>query len=134
MKVEAVTNSLLANDSAIGAIVATEIYPVVAPEKCVERTAYVVYSTISNVPQRTIDAAAAFKMFKARVQVTCAANEYPVLKSLAQAVRNAINGKAGTITGTKVVVAVLANEGPEGYDSGAKKFVQPLDFFITYHE
>lgn len=134
MKVEAVINSLLTADATLVGLVGTNIYPVVAPEQAVDRSAYIVYSTVSNVQQRTMDAAAAFKLYKARIQVTCASKDYPSLKTITQAVRNAVNAKRGTIAGTLVVVAQLANEGPDDFDSGSRMYVQPIDFFITYHE
>lgn len=133
MKIEKVAKTLL-NVPAITALVSDRVYPVIIPKSVGSPANYVVFQVISNVPRPTIDAFSSYNAYSARLQVTAAAATYAELKSIVQAIRNALHLQRGTIAGVNVTSVVLAVEGPEDFDGTENVFVQPVDFLVTYRE
>ena len=96
---------LLTNASGVTDIVSTRIYPVTAPQGTA--FPFVVYSTISSIPQNTKDVPAAVD--HVRLQIDCYAKStasisgYDQAEQLAAAVRAAIDGVTpGTYAGVLV--------------------------------
>jgi hypothetical protein len=131
MKPEAVTSTLL-NVGAITAIVGNRIALAQLPEN----SAYpaLVYNVISDVPMPPINAQAGGTLVQCRMQITALARTLSDVKSILEAVRQAMNYRSGTIASTTVVSIVRVMATPYGKDDEASVFYQSADYMITYYE
>ncbi len=92
----------------------------------------IVLSTISGEGNPSLDGAD--PLHYARVQISCFAMTFAQAKALARAVRNALEGWAGTLPdGTQVGDAILVSE-PDGFEEGPFSFHCPVDFEFQYSE
>lgn len=94
----------------------------------------IAYSHVSTYENTTIDANSLYALVTTRIQVTVAANTYPVVKNVIDLVRKACNYKRGTINGVIVSSIVRENVGADYRDDEAKIHYQTIDFKVTYHE
>lgn len=134
MNPEKVISALLGGDPALASLVGARIYPVIAPKGADLGDCYLVWRKISDINQTAVAQNSSFVMKKARVQIECKSKEYPGQKLLMQAVNRACHLKNGLIAGVQVVSCMQILEGPEGHDSKAGYFEQPVDFQIFYHD
>jgi len=138
MSVSKVAYYILSSDSGVSAIVGTKIYPEVAPIGTV--APYIVYQEISNVPTQSKTAVSQTEM--TRLQVSCFTEISANSKSaylngidLANAVRTALEGVKGTISGVVVQSNIVydgqinLNENYAGFDGVNHR---ALDFLIFW--
>lgn len=81
-------HSILTADTAVAAIVATRVYPLVIPQR--SSLPAVTYQRVYGAPVN--DLAGAGEKVHARVQVDCWATSYSTVRSLADAVNSALGG------------------------------------------
>ena len=109
--IEQAVYSVLAADSAVAALVSTRIYPTIAPEGA--SLPFLAYRRVETehvqTKSRTLD-----DLARARVEVRCVASTYSGVRTLADKVRLAMHGYAGTV-GSYTIRGVI-DEGE--YDSG----------------
>lgn len=117
--------SALAADAGVSALVSDRIYPVLLPQT----PTYPAISTqlISNSPQQ-----GSTTVREARYQVNCWAVTYPAAKSLATAVKAALEEYTATATAPRIKMSLVVNE-RDDYDSetGVYRVIVEVIFFTT---
>lgn len=131
MTAELALYTLLSEDAAVSALAGNRIYPLRAPDRVA--LPYLTYQRISGARWRSIDGPSG--MAQPRIQVDVWADRYDVSKSVAGAVRNALDGWRGTVAGVRVGGIAL-----EGDQDLFEDEVDPplyrvsLDFIVTHNE
>lgn len=118
--------ALLSADTAIAALVGQRIHPVAAPQD-VERP-FVVYKVTGRQPFAPLAGAAT--LARARVTITCWADDWKPARDTAEAIAACLGGHVGAETiqaGRLVAVA-------EGYDSNAGLFGRSIDLSLIHKE
>ncbi len=95
MAIEAALFDVLKDDAGVGTVCGDRIYPLLAPDNAVKP--YIVYEVIGTEPQRITAGAGTLK--RTRMHLDCydeGASGYGDAKSLADAVRTAIDNARGT--------------------------------------
>ena len=106
MSVEAAIVARLAATPAVTAIVADRVAAVGLPDKLARPN--LVYQTLGTARVYSNDGPAG--LARATLQVSCYADDYKSAKQLAKAVRDALNGFAGTSAGIVVQSCLLDDE------------------------
>ena len=132
MRAEKVVRALLMQASAVTALVADRCYPGELPQGCVLPA--LVVEHVSTVQLGTLDAASAYGLMQARIQVTGLASTYPALKTLLDAASTACNYQRGLIASVRVASVVRQLIGPDLRDDDRSVFHQSVDFVVTYQE
>lgn len=117
--------NILANASAVTAIVSTKIYPVQAPQGTV--APFLVYGVISSIPTNTKDRISEIDTM--RVQVDCYQKTYQDCETLASAVRLALDNATGTKNGVLIDGLAYEMEEDMGEDIETDYFRKSMDFF-----
>ena len=108
MSLEAAIVAKLKGDAGVKALVASRIYPNVAP-KGARGGAYLVYQRISTPRVRSMDGPSG--LASPRLQLTCYGPTYAKAMALAEAVRLALDGYAGVTGGVTVQGVTVLDEG-----------------------
>jgi len=123
---------LLANDSAVAALVGTRIYPVTVPDNPVYPC--IVIAIVSEQSKTMVSLVDPWQIVTARVQVTVLANDYPTKEALMNAVIAACKSGSATIDGVIVNLIMSATLGPDFRDDTVKLFMQSQDFKVMYNQ
>jgi hypothetical protein len=83
---------------------------------------------------RNIPAPGATRFVTARIQVTGHARNYPELRALMKAIKNACADQRPTVTGLTNVVVLTDGTGPQGISAVTNARTQTQDFKVTYNE
>jgi hypothetical protein len=103
-------------------LVGTRIYPVKAPQDL--REAYMVYDSIAGEDEIAHDGVAGLR--RSRLSYSCCAPTYAQAKSVAEAVRVALAGFSGVLSGTTVRVYEVF-EDVDLYDDELTLYVTVVD-------
>lgn len=95
MEIEAALYDELVNDAGVSALVGTRIYPLLVPQE--QAYPAVAYQVISKY--RTASQSGKNQIVEARIQYTINASTYTSLRSVAAAVRAALEGFTGVMGG-----------------------------------
>lgn len=116
--------ALLSADTAIAALVGQRIHPVAAPQD-VERP-FVVYKVTGRTPFAPLSGAAT--LARARVTITCWADDWKPARDTADAISACLDGYdgSGTVQAGRLVAVA------EGYDSNAGLFGRSLDINLIH--
>ncbi len=128
MVIEEALYSHLAADAGVSALVGDRIYPTLAPQEA--ELPYLVYQRVSGPRVRSHGGPSG--LAHPRFQITGAAETYPSLRAVMNAVRAALDGFKGTMGGTggvEVGGAFVENE----LDS-EETFVSRLDIVLWHRE
>lgn len=87
---ESLLFSSLTTDPAVSAIVASRVYPQIAPQRAA--MPLVTYSRVSGVRSMSVDGVG--KLLQARYQIDCFANDYTTARALASAAMDALRAAA----------------------------------------
>lgn len=120
----------LVNTAGVSALISTRLYPNVIPEDVAQPAA--TYQRISSMP--ILDHGGPSGMETARIQITCRATTYAVAKSVAKAVKTALDGFSGTmggVGGVTVEYSHVENE-QDGYNMVSGSSTVRLDVIILY--
>lgn len=98
--------NILSNVTAVTNIVATKIYPEIAPQN--ESQPYIVYSVVSNSPTDTKEENG--NVDEATIEVYCFNTNYSTAIDLGVAVRAALERKNGTYGGVQIQSINYTNE------------------------
>jgi len=98
--------NILSNVTAVTDIVATKIYPEIAPQN--ESQPYIVYSVVSNSPTDTKEENG--NVDEATIEVYCFNTNYSTAIDLGVAVRAALERKNGTYGGVEIQSINYTNE------------------------
>jgi len=98
--VEEALYALLSADATITGLVSTRIYPILAPQNAA--LPYVTYQVAASRHVHSLDGSSGLAF--ASVQINCNAASYSVAKAIAEAVRQELQGYAGTpvVDGTEI--------------------------------
>ena len=127
--IEQVFYSILAGDGTVAALVSTRIYPLLVPQDVALPA--ISYQKISGPRDYNHDGAAGF--VKGRIQVTAVDDSYDGVKALFAAIRGALSGYTGTVSGVRIWASFLENE----IDSQGREdrfFVTRSDWRVNYSE
>ena len=113
--------------SAVTALIASRVYPFPAPADGARP--YVTYQMIGNPRERALDGVTG--LARARMQLNCWAVTPVEAESLAEAVRQALEGYAGTAGGVTVKHARSEDEG-DLFDEAVDLTGKRLDFIFEY--
>jgi len=94
--------TILKDTSAVSSLVGARIYPLKAPPKVTKP--FVTYQRISGDRWRSFDGPTGTA--QPRIQVDCYATTYAAAKALADAIRQNLDGYAGTVTTTSGAVRI----------------------------
>ena len=119
----------LANDTAVKALVASRVYPVLMPQDVT--LPCLTYQRISTPRLHTHDKAGGTA--HPRFQITVWDDNPKDVATLANAVRTCLDGFKGTVS-TVVIQAILSDDDNDGYDPESQIFWRNLDFFIWHEE
>ena len=133
MKAEKAVLNLLLADAGVAALVNARIYMGITEEgtdyPCV---------TIERISgQRVVRSQMAASdpgIVDARLQVTAWGSSYESVKTVADAVRIALERYAGAIAGVTVWDIVPETDGPDLYDNDLKLYGAPADYTVTHPE
>lgn len=116
------------------AIVDADIFPVQTRENT--EPPYIVYQMISDVPDVVL--AGASGVTQARVQIDCYADGYAAVKTLAEAVRSALDSYSGIVAGYVIqgIFKEDSSDSPEAPLHGEGRAVNRVttDFMVWYQE
>lgn len=115
---------ILVNDAGVSALVGTRVYPIHVDGPIT--TPYIKYLTVS-------DARYARSIRAARIQVSCWADTYPAVRTLAEAVIATLDDYRGIVDGTAIESIQFLNA-PELYEAETRLYHIPCDFRVTYRE
>lgn len=127
--VEKAVYAILSANAGVTALISTRIYPTVIPQDVALPA--VAYQRISTRPLHTQGNPATIA--RIRVQTTALATTYAQAKSVAAAVKAALNGYRGTSGNITVRAATLADEA-DGYASENNIYEARQDWFIWIKE
>lgn len=117
---EQALRQLLLSDPTVSGLIGTRIYPLVIPQDA--QLPAIAYQKISGVQVHTHTGA--HKPERMLVQLTCAAKTYSDIKTLQDALRNALDGKV--VNG----MAILVENVLDDYAQSGENFVLRLDVRI----
>jgi hypothetical protein len=126
--------SVLTNDATVAALVGTRIYPLIMPQAA-SRPA-ITYQQIGGYRWQTVASAAG--VVDSRFQLNCWGDDYADADSLADAVRQALDGYSGIAATVTIVAVQIEDEGDIIDMTGGLSAVQPMgkriDFRIWFKE
>lgn len=114
---------------------ASRVYPVVAPQDSATYP-YLVYERISTVRPHSM-AVRASGLAGVRIQVRAWAKTYKEVRSIAEEVRNRLDGFSGSIVvgaTTFDVQAILTQDERDDYDPAERLFSSSVDFVVWFAE
>lgn len=126
--IEAAINYILVNDTMVKAIT-TKCYPVKLPQS--PTYPLILYTKISGMRDHVLSGASG--RAHPRFQVEAWAETYSGAKTLADAIRNALDDYSGTASGT-VIHSCLIDSERDVYESEIEKYRVIQDFFIWHEE
>lgn len=127
----------LIDDTAISAIVATRVYPILLPQGQTDPS--IVYTRISAVGGTTMQGPDS--LVESRMQVDCWASDVTTAASLANLVKERLNGFQGQVgyggnsPANRVrIQGIFFDSEREFYDDGNKMYRISRDYFVNYEE
>lgn len=126
--IEAAVYSLLSGSSPVSTLVGARIYPVTAPQ--VPTFPLITYSKISSTGQdlhHNGTTGAARSVF----QITAYATTPAAAKAIAAAVRGALHGYSGTVSGETIFLGQVVNE-VDLFDPDAALYAAPVDVLLVH--
>ena len=126
MVIEEALYEHLKNNAGVSALVGNRIYPIEAPQEAA--LPYLVYQRISGPRVRSHSGPSG--LAHPRFQITGAAEAYPALRNVLNAVRVALDGFRGTMGGGVSVGAALVENELDSEES----FVSRLDVVLWHAE
>jgi hypothetical protein len=132
MNIEEALYSKLSTTSGVMTICSTRIYPNVIPQDAAMPA--LAYQRISTVRYMAHDGPTG--VAQARFQFTCSAALYSTARSLANAIRVALDGFSGLMGGTNgvVVEAVFVENDFDGYNQAGGEQIVRLDVLVMHQE
>lgn len=131
MRAEKVVASLINAASGVTSIVGTKIYAVLADQA--SDAPFVVFWKEGARREGVITMNGPGVVY-ATMSVQCVALDYATLKTLGEAVRAALVGQFGVISGVTVNSIEAGDEGPDFADPELQLYAQTLQFLITHQE
>lgn len=129
MTIENGLHSHLTGDSAIAALVALRIFPVIAPQGTLRP--YMTYQRITAKRVRSLGGPSG--LANPRFQIDCWAEDYDGALDLGEKVRAAMDGFTG-VMGTVTVGAVLLDSDRDDHEIETELFRRSMDFFLWHDE
>lgn len=133
MSIDEALVSILENNPGVASLVGSRIYPLFARQTAVKP--FVIYQRISS--ERLHSHSGTSGLARPRCQVRCVAGSYSELRSLATAVRVALDGYQGSVGTMRIDAITLENEIDSedvAADQQANAYSCLLDFFIWHGE
>ena len=125
--------AILQADATVSGLVNDRIYPLVAPVGA--ELPAITYQRISGVRMETLQGPTG--LAAPRFQFSCLANTYSQAKSLANAVRQALDGYSGTVNGV-VIDSILCKNEQDGFnaadDENEESYLVYVDMTVWHHE
>ena len=131
MRAEKVIKHLLSADAAVAAIVGTRIYGGASAEGATTPL-LVYYHVDSGVDSRA--SAVQKYVVNSEIEVLAVAKTYEQLKSLNEAVRQALLYKGGDIAGVTVNTITWSSRGEDQYDAERREFAQSVTYRVSHME
>ena len=119
----------LTNNVAVKALIGNRLFPNVIPQKTKMPAA--AYQTISGPREKTHDGREGLR-FK-RIQYTCQGSTYREVRTLAEAIGDALNGYRGDMNGLAVQECSIVNE-VDGYAETPENQVVRIDATFLYRD
>jgi len=126
---EAAIYAILVADGTVSGLVSTRIYPVKLPQS--PDMPAITYSRVSGPRIQTI--AGPSGLAYPRVQVDSWASTYTGIKTLADAVRQALDGYSGTIASIRIGGIMMDGE-LDLYEPGVEEYRVTQDYIVWYDE
>lgn len=126
--IESAINYILVNDSTVSAIT-TRCYPVTIPQS--PTYPLILYTKISGMRDHTLGGASGHA--HPRFQVEAWAETYSGAKTLADAIRDALDDYSGTVSGT-VIHSCLIDSERDVYESEIEIYRVIQDYFVWHEE
>lgn len=130
MAFESDLTTFLKADGGVAALVTARIYPLRLPQ--VPTFPAIVYQTVSTVVLDHNHGGAG-RLLRSRVQFTCWAASHAGADALADALRSALDGYAGTMTITVVEYSLLQSERAD-WDAESEDYRRIQDYYILFVE
>ena len=130
--IESGISQRLLSTPAVTAIMGTRLYPVIIPAGATPASyPCATMRTISSVPQYTNDGPTGF--INARIQIETWSADYYTGKSLADAIRVALDGFYGVLPdGTAVLNILRDNGGTDYYEQDSEMHCVQVDYRVMY--
>lgn len=132
MNAEKVVYALLSADAALAALVSTRIYPGELPQNVA--TPAVVYRVVDSVDRPTISGDGGSQLVQARISVVAIATDYSTVKSINEAVKDAMRYRHGSIAGVEVTTITRDIVGPDIYDPDVERHEQGVDYIVVHFD
>lgn len=137
MRAEKVVKSLLAADAGVTAIIGAKLWGGVAAQD--EEPPFVVYRKIATTRDEGMDPdeitpGAATCIVRAQIEITCVAAQYEGMKTLGEAVRNALAYQRGTVAGVELLGIFIDSEGADEFNPERDEFFQTWVFRVEHSE
>lgn len=129
MSIEEALFTKLSTTPGVTALVGTRIYPVLAPQDTSQD--YVVYERVSGNPYHQMTGPSGLSW--CRLSYLCFAGRYATAKTIAAALRGAIDGFQGTLSGV-AVGSILSEENQDFFDETTRRYMVAVDFVVQYDE
>ncbi len=119
----------LAADANVSALVGSRIYPLLLPQRCTLPA--IAYQRISRMGVHAHTGPSG--LARCRIQYTCVGRTYAEVKSVATAVRQALDGLRGDINGLQVSAVFVDSEQDE-FAFATKAVAVRMDVIVWYQE
>ena len=126
---EAAARAILLADGTVAGLVSTRIYPGKLPQ--IPTLPAVTYSRVDGPRVQSLVGSSG--LAHPRLQIDCWAETYAGVKTLANAVRGAIDGYSGTISGTRVG-GVLIDDEQDVYEPNVEFYRVSQDYIVWHDE
>ena len=126
--IEAAIRSILIADDTVKALT-TRVYPVALPQS--PQYPLILYTKITGMRDHHLQGPSGHA--HPRFQIEAWAKTYTEAKTLADAIREALDGYSGTAAGTKIGSCLIESE-QDIYESEVEAFRVIMDFFVWHEE
>ena len=132
MNAEKVVYALLSADAGVTAIVSTRIYPSDLPQQIAVPA--IVYRHVDTVDRPTIHGDGGSQLVQTRISVIAIANDYATVKSINEAVKDAMRYRFGSIAGVQVATITRDIAGPDLFDPDLERHEQGVDYLVVHND
>ena len=125
--------ALLEGDADVGALAGDRIYPIVVPAGATLPA--IAYQRISTRRPEEMDGPSG--LARPRFQFTCVGTDFGVVKALAKAVRAALDGFSGTVSGVMIDGILFEDEDHDfkpATDEEASSWLMMQDYYVWHRE
>lgn len=130
MLIEEALYAKLTATAGVTSLVATRIYPLQAPQTDLDD--YVTYERPSGAPYGQHSGPSGLTW--ARLSYVCHSSRYANAKTAAKAIRDALDGFAGVVSGMQIGHCIAEEDADIGFDPETRRYVTAIDFNVQYYE